>query len=127
MPRSYLKDIEDEIPEVKLRKLILFTLLEEEFGVSIKDVKEVIKYTDITKIPNTKDFIEGVIVGKGAIIGANSSILPGIKIGEFSLIGAGSVVTQDVPAKKVLSGNPARVIDDIDNLKYPDGGKAYNE
>ena len=75
----------------------------------------------------SKEFIDGVIVGKGAIIGANSTILPGIKIGEYSLIGAGSVVTQDVQAKKVLTGNPARVIDDIDNLKYSDGGKAYNE
>ena len=75
----------------------------------------------------SKEYIEGVIVGKRAIIGANSTILPGVKIGEYSLIGAGSVVTQDVPSKKVLTGNPARVIDDIDNLKYPNGGKAYNE
>jgi len=75
----------------------------------------------------SKEFIEGIIVGKRAIIGANSTILPGVKIGEYSLIGAGSVVTQDVPSKKVLAGNPARIVDDIYNLKYPDGGKAYNE
>jgi len=75
----------------------------------------------------SKEFIEGVVVGKKAIIGANSTILPGLKIGDYSLIGAGSVVTKDVSSKKVLSGNPAKVIDDIKNLKYPDGEKAYNE
>jgi len=75
----------------------------------------------------SKEFIKGVIVGKKAKIGANSTILPGIKIGEYSLIGAGSIVTKDVPAKKILTGNPAKVIDDIDNLTYSDGGKAYNE
>jgi acetyltransferase-like isoleucine patch superfamily enzyme len=75
----------------------------------------------------SKEFLEGVIVGKHAIIGANSTILPGIRIGEYSVIGAGSVVTENVPSKKVLTGNPAKIIGDINNLKYPDGGKAYND
>ena len=49
-------------------------------------------------------------VKKGASIGANSVILPGITIGENALIGAGSVVTKDVPDNAVVVGNPARVI-----------------
>jgi acetyltransferase-like isoleucine patch superfamily enzyme len=47
------------------------------------------------------------IVKKGATIGANATILPGIRIGEKALIGAGAVVTKDVPANAIVVGNPA--------------------
>ena len=50
------------------------------------------------------------LVKKGASIGANSVILPGITIGENAMIGAGSVVTKDVPTNSIVAGNPARVI-----------------
>jgi UDP-2-acetamido-3-amino-2,3-dideoxy-glucuronate N-acetyltransferase len=50
------------------------------------------------------------IVKKGASIGANSVILPGVTIGEGSLVGAGSVVTKDVPDKTTVVGNPARCL-----------------
>lgn len=49
-------------------------------------------------------------VKKGSSIGANSVILPGLTIGEKALIGAGSVVTNDVPDKALVAGNPARVM-----------------
>jgi len=52
-------------------------------------------------------------VKKGAAIGANATILPGLTIGEGSMIGAGSVVTKDVPPFTVVAGNPARVIKQI--------------
>ena len=45
---------------------------------------------------------------RGASIGANATILPGLTIGEGSLVAAGSVVTRDVPAKVLVQGNPAR-------------------
>lgn len=58
-----------------------------------------------------KDWIlEKTIVKKGASIGANATILPGITIGENALIGAGSVVTKDVPANFKVIGNPAKAI-----------------
>lgn len=47
-------------------------------------------------------------VCKGASIGANSTILPGITIGEGAMVGAGSVVTRDVPPGITVVGNPAR-------------------
>lgn len=46
-------------------------------------------------------------IKKGASIGANSIILPGITIGEDVLVGAGSVVTKDVPNGAIVAGNPA--------------------
>jgi len=53
--------------------------------------------------------------------GVNSTILPFINIGEYALIVAGSFVIKNIPSKELLTGNSARVINDIDNLKYPDG------
>jgi UDP-2-acetamido-3-amino-2,3-dideoxy-glucuronate N-acetyltransferase len=49
-------------------------------------------------------------VKRGASIGANSVIVPGLTIGEGSMVGAGSVVTKDVPDRAVVAGNPARII-----------------
>lgn len=51
--------------------------------------------------------VSKILVKKGASIGANSTILPGVTIGEFALIGAGSVVTKDVPDHGLVFGNPA--------------------
>lgn len=50
----------------------------------------------------------GPHICKGASIGANVTILPGIVIGEGALVGAGSVVTHNVPPRKTVKGNPAR-------------------
>ena len=53
------------------------------------------------------------LVDDSVSIGANCTIICGIKIMKNSLIGAGSVVTKDVPKNKLVYGNPARVIRDI--------------
>lgn len=47
-------------------------------------------------------------VCRGATIGANCTIGPGIKIGEYAMIGMGSVVTRDVAPFHLVYGNPAR-------------------
>lgn len=52
---------------------------------------------------------EKVLIKKGAKIGGNVTILPGVTIGENTLIGAGSVVTKDIPDNSLAYGNPARV------------------
>jgi UDP-2-acetamido-3-amino-2,3-dideoxy-glucuronate N-acetyltransferase len=49
-------------------------------------------------------------VGRGASIGANSTIVCGHDIGEFAFIGAGAVVTKNVPAYALFVGNPAHQI-----------------
>jgi acetyltransferase-like isoleucine patch superfamily enzyme len=68
--------------------------------------------------PGVKETLAGPIVRKGAKIGANSTILPGIVIGANSLVGAGSVVVKDVPDNAVVAGNPARFIKMITTLPY---------
>jgi UDP-2-acetamido-3-amino-2,3-dideoxy-glucuronate N-acetyltransferase len=45
----------------------------------------------------------------GCSIGANATILPGVKIGRGAMVGAGAVVTQSVPAFAIVTGNPARI------------------
>lgn len=59
-------------------------------------------------IRTNPDMWEPVRINRGARIGANVTLLPGIIIGEGALIGAGSVVTKDVPPNEVWVGNPAR-------------------
>lgn len=66
------------------------------------------------KSQNQNFLLERTVVEKGASIGANATILPGLVIGEMSLIGAGSVVIRDVAPFTVVAGNPARVIRKID-------------
>ena len=54
---------------------------------------------------HNKDFaLLQTIVKKGASIGANATILPGITIGENAMIGAGALVTKDVPAGAIIKG-----------------------
>jgi acetyltransferase-like isoleucine patch superfamily enzyme len=66
--------------------------------------------------PRYKECKRGAIVEDYARIGANSTILPGVRIGRNSFIGAGSVVTKDVPENGVVVGNPAKVVKTIDQL-----------
>ena len=48
--------------------------------------------------------LEGTIIRKGASIGANATILPGVEIGEGAMVGAGSVVTKNVPPHVTVKG-----------------------
>jgi acetyltransferase-like isoleucine patch superfamily enzyme len=68
--------------------------------------------------PGVKDSLEGPVIKKGAKIGANATLLPGVVIGENALVGAGSVVVSDVPDGGVVAGNPARFIRNISELPY---------
>lgn len=63
--------------------------------------------------PRSKQYPEAfyqTIIRKGASIGANATILPGIEIGEGAMVGAGAVVTRSVAAGLTVVGNPAKEI-----------------
>ncbi len=49
------------------------------------------------------------IIRRGASIGANATILPGIEVGQGAMVGAGAVVAQSVPPNAIVMGNPARI------------------
>ncbi len=51
-----------------------------------------------------------ITIGPRVFVGARAFIMPGITIGEGAIIGAASVVTRDVPAMTISSGNPCRLI-----------------
>jgi acetyltransferase-like isoleucine patch superfamily enzyme len=68
--------------------------------------------------PDAKKTLQGPVIRRGAKIGANCTLLPGVVIGENALVGAGSVVAHDVAPGEVVVGNPARVIRHISALPY---------
>ena len=51
-----------------------------------------------------------VIIGNEVMIGANSTLLPGIEIGDGAIVSAGTLVHKDVPAGTFVGGNPMKVI-----------------
>lgn len=64
------------------------------------------------RFPRSKQYPEKfarTTIRKGASIGANATILPGISIGRAAMVGAGAVVTRDVPPNAIVKGNPARI------------------
>jgi len=54
--------------------------------------------------------VSPTLVRRGAALGANSTILPGVSIGRWAMVGSGSVVTRDVLDYELVVGNPARRI-----------------
>jgi acetyltransferase-like isoleucine patch superfamily enzyme len=67
--------------------------------------------------PRSRHKLEAVLrttLRRGASVGANATIMPGITIGEHSMVGAGAVVTRDVPPYAVVIGNPATITGYVD-------------
>jgi UDP-2-acetamido-3-amino-2,3-dideoxy-glucuronate N-acetyltransferase len=82
-----------------------------------------------------KDEFRRTMVGRGATIGANATIVCGHSLGEYSFIGAGAVVTRDVPAFALMLGAPARRVGWMsktgerlgEDLVCPRDGSKYRE
>ena len=75
-----------------------------------------VTFTNDNFMARTKErfkYHKGVTMKTGARIGANVTVLPGITLEEDCLVAAGSVVTRDVPARKIVLGSPARVWRDV--------------
>jgi len=76
-------------------------------------------FTNI-KVPRSEfpqqgcEFYQKTIVKKSASIGANATIVCGVRIGEYAMIGSGAVVTKDIPAYSMVVGNPGRIVGKVD-------------
>jgi acetyltransferase-like isoleucine patch superfamily enzyme len=63
------------------------------------------------RVPRSKRYpaeFPKTVLKRGASIGANATILPGLTIGAWALVGAGAVVTKNVADHVVVMGNPAK-------------------
>ena len=79
------------------------------------------KFPRSKQYPDTFSLTE---IDSGASIGANATILPGIRIGRQAMVGAGSVVTRSVPPNAMVVGNPARIVGYVDaEADAPSGAK----
>ncbi|MCC7566195.1 MAG: N-acetyltransferase [Methanomicrobiaceae archaeon] len=58
--------------------------------------------------PGPHASLQAPVIADGAVIGANATILPGIRVGEGALVAAGAVVTKNVPPRMLAVGAPAR-------------------
>ena len=71
--------------------------------------------------PRSKKYPENfsvTVIQKGASIGANATILPGVTIGQSAMVGAGSVVTKDIPPNAIVVGNPARIVNYVTQNRH---------
>ena len=68
------------------------------------------------------------LVRRGATLGANATILPGVVVGEHAFVGAGSVVTRDIACFELVVGAPARAVGHVsrrgDRLEFDARGMA---
>jgi lipopolysaccharide O-acetyltransferase len=64
--------------------------------------------TPVSRQPMAKP--EPVLIKLGAFLGIRSIVLQGVTIGENAYVGAGAVVTEDVPDRTIVVGNPARPV-----------------
>ncbi len=84
-------------------------------GITIEDDVFVGPNTTFTNDirPRSKRYpehFERTVVKRGASIGANATILPGVTIGQQAMVGAGAVVTRSIPDYATVVGNPATII-----------------
>ncbi|MGZ9710573.1 WxcM-like domain-containing protein [Glaciimonas sp. GNP009] len=88
-------------------------------GITIEDdvfIGPNVTFTN-DRFPRSKVYPENfsrTILKKGASLGANSTILPGITIGTNTMVGAGAVVTRSVPPNAIVVGNPAKISGYVD-------------
>ena len=74
MPVGTEKELQESVSDagkINDRQLVIFKIAGEEFGVDINEVKEIIRWTDVTRIPNTDAYIKGVINLRGSIVVVN--------------------------------------------------------
>lgn len=76
--------------------------------------------------PESAEVMAGPVIGEGAQLGVNVTVLPYVRIGAGAMVGAGSVVTHDVPPRTVVYGNPAAQHGSVDDL-VPVGNRVVRD
>lgn len=66
--QSFVENVDLSAPTSFGRQCVVFQLGREEYGVDISDVQEIIKFIPVTRVPNSLDFVTGVINLRGSII-----------------------------------------------------------
>lgn len=61
-----------------------------------------------------------VVIEDDVVIGANAVVIEGIRVGKGAVVGAGSIVTKDVPAGAVVVGNPAHIVKEVKDTQTED-------
>jgi acetyltransferase-like isoleucine patch superfamily enzyme len=79
-------------------------------GVFVGDTYHGYEQSDLPILQQPMAPAKPVHIGDGAFLGVGAIVLLGVTIGEQAYIGAGAVVTDDVPARTVVVGNPARAV-----------------
>ena len=92
-------------------------------GITVKDDVFIGPNATFTNdpFPRSKQYLDDykrTIIHKGASIGANATILPGLSIEQYAMVGAGAVVTKNVPPYAVVVGNPARIVGYVQTNQY---------
>lgn len=123
-------------------QLVVFKINNEEFGVNINDVKEIIRWTNLTQIPNAEPYIKGVINLRGSIVVINDLAmklgLPPKQIDDETRIlvvdiegsTVGMIVdsaTEVLRLKKEQVRNAPEIISKNMNQNYVDGVGVLNE
>ena len=73
------------------------------------------------RFPRSKQYPEKfakTLIRKGASIGANATVLPGLTVGVNAMIGAGAVVTKNVPPNAIVVGNPANIVGYVETPQH---------
>ena len=77
--------------------------------------------------PPSDTCLRGVTVRRFAVVAVGSVVLPGVEVGEHALVGANSLVADDVAARTVVVGSPARPVGPVDDVRCRHGalGQVY--
>lgn len=73
---------------------------------------------DFVELSPNAILLGNVEVGSYSHIGSNATILPNVKIGKNVIIGAGAVVTKDISDNNIALGSPAKIIKEIEPIKF---------
>jgi acetyltransferase-like isoleucine patch superfamily enzyme len=91
--------------EVYLGRYIFF----DDLQITIEDHNLIGPYVTIGTVAGNRS--RGpVVIREGSWIAAHAFIAPGVVIGRGSTVAAGAVVTDDVPDRVLVGGNPAKII-----------------